>query len=165
MSRLDLPEQRHLDAIASERWTPSVQNRWTPRGQNAWTASLESARWDRFHRIARYLDEDIAELAGESRPEGLPMEIATVFTRGGRVNLPDWIANERALDREGIAMADLMVTTDAAARISGIAGALPLAPDGWVPAEEIANCLSLSEAVGYEVVRDTELHGGLRLVQ
>jgi hypothetical protein len=43
MSRSDLPEQRHLDAIASERWTASDQNRWTPRGQNAWTASLESA--------------------------------------------------------------------------------------------------------------------------
>jgi hypothetical protein len=122
-------------------------------------------RWERFHQTARYLGEDIDELTGDKRPKGVPDEIATVFTRPGRVNLPDWLANERALDRDGIATVDLMVTTNVTAMGGGIGGTLPLAPSGWISPEEVANCLSLSETVGYEIVSDTERHGGLRLVQ
>jgi hypothetical protein len=144
---------------------PSAGDREIVMAGSSEYLAMSWRRWERFHRIARYLGEDIDELTGEDRPKGLPEQITTVFTRAGRVNLPDWIANERALDREGIATADLMVMADAAARASGIDGPLPLAPDGWVSFEEIANCLSLSEAVGYEIVHETERHGGLRLVQ
>jgi len=122
-------------------------------------------RWERFHQTARYLDEDIDELTGDERPDGAPEGIATVFTRPGKVNLPDWIANERAVDRDGIATWDLMVTTDVTHRASGISGTLPLVPGGWISPQEVSNCLSLSEVVGYDIVSDADRHGGLRLVQ
>ena len=122
-------------------------------------------RWERFHQTARYLDEDIHELTGDQRPKGVPDEIVTVFTRSGAVNLPDWIANERSTDRDGIATWDLMMTTNVANRAGGIGGRLPLAPDGWISPQEVTNCLSLSEVVGDNIVFDTDRHGGLRLVQ
>jgi hypothetical protein len=122
-------------------------------------------RWERFHQTARYLNEDIDELTGDVRPKGLPDEITTVFTRPGKMNLPDWIANERALDRDGIATWDLMVTTNVTNRAGGIRDSLRLPSDGWISPQEVTNCLSLSEVVGYNIVSDTDRHGGLRLVQ
>jgi hypothetical protein len=122
-------------------------------------------RWERFHQKARMLDQDIEELTGADRPEGCPEVITTVFTRGELVNLPDWIANERALDRENISHTDLLVSTSVATQAAGIDGAVPLPPAAWISSEEVSHCLALSEAIGYEVVKDEERPGGLRLVQ
>lgn len=122
-------------------------------------------RWERFHQKARTLDQDVDELTGVSRPAGCPDTITTVFARGEVLNLPDWIANERALDRENISHSDLLASTSVAARAAGIDGPVPLPPAAWISSEEVSHCLALSEAIGYEVAKDYERPGGLRLVQ
>ena len=122
-------------------------------------------RWERLHKTARYLDRPIRVLTGGDRPPNCPDEISTVFARPDEFDSIDWIANERAIDRESIAHADMVLTTDVADRVKGIGGTVAAAPAEWISAEEVAQCLSLSESVGFPVMEDKERHGGLRLIQ
>lgn len=122
-------------------------------------------RWELLHQKARFGDQSIDLLAGDTLPESCPSEVTEVFTRRSDVNFVDWAANERALDREGLSHRDLVTTTNVEAKAKGILGPVAALPAEWITDAEVAQALSLSEALGFEIAADTALHGGLRLTE
>ncbi|RST84682.1 hypothetical protein EJC49_19540 [Aquibium carbonis] len=120
-------------------------------------------RWERLHRKALFGDQSIEVLTGGTLPPNLSPRITQVFTRPADANFVDWAANERALDRQGIAHWDLVTTTNVQSAAKGISGTLAALPTEWIGDEEVAQTLSLSEAVGFDITQDTSRHAGLML--
>ncbi len=127
--------------------------------------SMSWLRWERLHQTARYGDTDVHALAGPDLPDGCPESIALVYARDASRDTLDFIANQRTIDREAIATVDLSGSTSISRIGKGIAGTVAEAPAEYVSSEEVMNILALSEAVGYEIVKDQDRPGGLRLVQ
>ncbi|MCW2243100.1 hypothetical protein [Azospirillum canadense] len=127
--------------------------------------SMSWRRWTHLHESARYHDNKIHVLSGSTLPSGCPENIDLVYSRDAECDVVDFIANERAIDREGSAVAELTSTMDMIGIAKGIDAPLALGPQDWISNEEALNALSLSEAVGYEIVKDQERPGGLRLIQ
>ena len=127
--------------------------------------SMSWVRWERLHQTARYGDTDVHALAGSDLPNGCPESIALVYARDASRDTLDFIANQRTIDREAIATVDLSGSTSISRIGKGIAGTVAEAPAEFVSTEEAINVLALSEAVGYEILKDQERPGGLRLVQ
>lgn len=121
-------------------------------------------RWETFQEQARFVGGAIRKLEGKDLPDKRPELLEHFFTRNADFNFVDWMANERSFDREHISTNDLFAMTDAESRAKGIDGPVAITPAEWISAEEVAQCLSLSEAVGYNVMEDLESHAGLRLV-
>lgn len=122
-------------------------------------------RWERLHQKAHYGDQVIDILSGSRLPPNCPPEVTQVFTRQADVNFVDWAANERALDREGLSHRNLVTTTNVEAIAKGISGPVAALPTEWISGAEVAQSLSLSEAVGFEIIQDTTLYAGLKLTQ
>lgn len=122
-------------------------------------------RWTRLCDVARYLNSPIYALEGEQRPTACPEEVTLVYAREADCEIVDYVANERAVDREGINALKLAVETSIGATAKGIDGPVAAAPAEWVSPEEAQNMLALSEMLGYEVLDDQERPGGLRLAQ
>jgi len=122
-------------------------------------------RWELLHQKALYGGQSIDLLAGDTLPNDCPSQITEVFARRADANFVDWAANERALDREGISHRDLITTTNVEAKAKGISGPVSALPAAWITDAEVAQALSLSEALGFEIAADTALHGGLRLTE
>jgi hypothetical protein len=122
-------------------------------------------RWELLHQKALYGDQAIEVLVGAALPSNCPPQITQIVTRPDDANFADWAANERALDREGIAHRDLVTTTNVQTVAKGISGTLAALPTEWISGEEVAQSLSLSEAVGFDITQDTTLYAGLRLTE
>ncbi|RYF30492.1 MAG: hypothetical protein EOO23_05025, partial [Comamonadaceae bacterium] len=122
-------------------------------------------RWELLHQKALFGDQAIEVLTGPALPSNCPSQITQIFTRPAHVNFADWAANERAIDREGIAHRDLVTTTNVQTVAKGIAGPLAALPAEWISGEEVAQSLSLSEAVGFDITQDATLYAGLRLTE
>jgi hypothetical protein len=123
------------------------------------------ARWERLHEKARYFDVGISTVGSDQLPDGAPAGVKRVYERDAGGMIADFIANERAIDREGKSAADLLGTTNIGRIGKGIDSPVELPPMEWISEHEALNSLSLSEAVGYNIAEDLERPGGLRLVQ
>lgn len=163
-------EAYHAKLFAKAGWVelPTLPPA-TPEDINLFTPSeilgMSWQRWERFHQHARFSDQTIAALSGSALPGGCPPQITEVFTRASDANFVDWAGNERALDREGISHRDLTVTTNVGTRAKGISGTVAALPTEWITSEEVGQCLSLSEAVGFNIADETVRYGGLALTQ
>lgn len=122
-------------------------------------------RWELLHQKALFGDQAIEVLVGPTLPPNRPSQITEIFTRPADANFLDWAANERAIDREGIAHRDLVTTTNVQAIAKSISGTVAALPTEWISGEEVAQVLSLSEAVGFDITKDATLYAGLSLTE
>lgn len=122
-------------------------------------------KWGHLEQTARFEDTEILELAGSDLPREAPEGVELVLQREATCQTYDLIANERAMDREGISALDLHKSIDVGSVGKGVEAAVAAAPEEWVSPEELSNTLSLSEALGYEILKDEKEYGGLRLSQ
>ncbi|MFF0952163.1 hypothetical protein ACFYE9_32455 [Rhizobium leguminosarum] len=144
---------------------PAVSDREIYLAEQAEFLAMAWARWERLHEKARYFGVEINTLGSDQLPDGAPEGVKRVYERAAGGMVADFIANERAIDREGKSAADLFGTTNIGRIGKGIDNPVQLPPTEWISEQEALNSLSLSEAVGYNIAEDLERPGGLRLVQ
>ncbi|WP_137136688.1 hypothetical protein [Rhizobium sp. FKY42] len=144
---------------------PKVTDREIYLAEQAEFLAMAWARWERLHEKARYFDVGINTVGSDQLPDGAPAGVKRVYERDAGGMIADFIANERAIDREGKSAADLLGTTNIGRIGKGIDSPVKLPPMEWISEHEALNSLSLSEAVGYNIAEDLERPGGLRLVQ
>lgn len=144
---------------------PAVGTREVELAGQSEFLSMSWIRWERLHETARYEDSDIELLHPPALPEDCPPGFERVYARQHECETLDFIANERSIAREGISAADLSGSTGILSIGKGIEGTTAASPVEYVSTQEALNVLSLSEAVGYEIIKDLDRPGGLRLTQ
>jgi hypothetical protein len=123
-------------------------------------------RWQRTEERRRFFGGKLTELSGPNRPPWSPSHanVVTEYTPD-ESEFFDYAANERLMDRLGQQFMELAVETNLKAKVAGIAGALPLLPDGVVSLQEAHAAASLGDILKYEIIDDVERPGGLRLLE
>ncbi len=94
-------------------------------------------RWELLHQKALFGDQAIEVLDGPALPPNCRRWLPN-FHRPSNANFVDWAANERALDREGIAHFDLVTTTDVQTIAKDISGTVAALPTEWISGQEVA---------------------------
>lgn len=144
---------------------PEVSEEKILLAEQAENLAISWVRWERSHEKARFFGVDIETLGADRLPEIAQVGITRIYERQEGGMLVDFIANERAIDREGKSAADLFGTTNIGRIGKGIDGEVGLPPTEWISDQEALNSLSLSEVVGYNIFEDLDKPGGLRLIQ
>ncbi|WP_313198125.1 nuclease-related domain-containing protein [Rhizobium sp.] len=123
------------------------------------------ALWERLCEKARFSDDIIKVLGPERLIEAPVKDVVRVFERPPTGPIADFVANERAIDREGKSAADYYGRTNLSTLGKGVSGTVKPSPEEWVTSEEALSALALSEGVGFNIVEDKKRYGGLTLLQ
>jgi hypothetical protein len=121
--------------------------------------------WERMCEKARFFDEEIKVLGAERISDAQIEGVIRVFERPTTGPVIDYIANERAIDREGKTAADLYGRTNLLKVGKGISGTVKPSPEEWVTSDEALGALALGEGVGFNIFEDVKRYGGLTLLQ
>ena len=128
-------------------------------------------QWQRVEKRRRFLGGDLLKHSNDKLPAGLPDQIATQVEYRPREDglsereVYDFLATTRLKDRLNQTFLEIVTETGISAHTVSISGGAALPPKQVVSTEEYHACISLSEVLGYSIVKDNERPGGLRLVE
>jgi hypothetical protein len=124
------------------------------------------SRWQRTEERRRYLGGTLEEFTAPNLPNWCPTGtiLGMEYTPGGE-EFFDYAANERLMDVLGQNFMRMMTETNVQTKVSGIDRPIPLAPTGIVSVEEVHAAVSLSDILKYDITRDLERPGGMRLIE
>lgn len=123
-------------------------------------------RWRRTEERHRFLGGEFEEYLSPQLPSWTPpgAESVTMY-RLPSEEVFDFVANERLNDRLTLTFMEMLTETDLDARVVGIEKGVSLPPGVFVSSSEAHAAVSLCEALSYDVARDEDRPGGLRLVE
>jgi hypothetical protein len=123
-------------------------------------------RWERAEEKHRFLGNELRELDPSERPEQVPPNITRLLSsRPDKLELLDFIANERLEERFVQDFMHLTTHTQIHDRVVGLGAAAALPPKDFVSIEEAHAAVALSGILAFDVLSDVEERGGLTLAE